>query len=384
MSDAYILSEKELNYIETLYVYTNMEYFCAYDSHPLDAYTDVFRRYFNEHVDSANFLGSASGREWYDMGNYRIGFMDYDKAKIANQFNVEIQYKQKHLFDLSKDLTGLDLPFGGDFSKYHIKRIDVTRIVKTKEDYLTGYAYISPYRSIASYGSTKKVETVYLGHRKSGNVFRMYDKSLELKKNTKDHPIDYGKIERFSKYFGDIEDLYTFELELHRKYLKPNFNIDTLGDLDKVYSVYKEIVGKIRIYEDNDLNKKLLKSNNRSRIESLRFVEHEEFKRVEKKKYKTSESYLIDTVVSLIRRYEVSKKVLGQSDKYSIVDKIASRIFDGKDISIEIEDNEDVEDYKKMMDSIERIREGQTDELLRESIKAFSPLHDPNLPSEIF
>jgi hypothetical protein len=411
MSNTHILAEKELNYIETLYLYCNLEDFIEYESKALDwligtvnnhtnrivTKKDIDNLYANERYDmmveyiednilySANSLGFSNGREWYDLGYCRIGIMDYDLAKRSNQFNVEIQYYQSHMFSLGAKLEGLLLPFDGSFNQYHIKRIDLTKVVKTKYDYLTNHSFISSYRSISRFGNDFKTETVYLGKRKNGNVFRMYNKTIELQTDTKEHPIDYKKIEIFSKYFGDIEDLYTFELELHRKYLKSNFDIDRLSDLEKVYRVYSEVVGKIKIYEDNDYNRKMVSQKNHGRIkEFFVFTDYIEYKRVEKKKYKPSKEYLIDRIVKNINAYEKSLSVkMEEYEKIILVDSIVTSIFGNKEISIEINDSADVVEYKQFMKKIEIIRSNQDNSLFIEAKKAFSPVYAQN-PKDLF
>lgn len=397
-----IITEKELNYIETLYLYANLEDFIDYKSNALDwlvgernqktykliTKKDILKEYASEKysmmleyvydtlLHSAKFLGSSKARDWYELENYRIGIMPFDTAKKSNQFNVEIQYKQSHMFSLGEKLKGLDLPFDDELSKYHIRRIDVSQIVKTPNDYLTNHNYISPYRTMARFDKNGITETVYLGNRKSGNVFRMYNKTIELQTDTKDHPINYNKIELFSRYFGDIENLYTFELELHRKYIKPAFGIETLADLEKVYKAHKEIVGKIKIYEDNDYNKKLIKSKNYKRIKNLLcFTEYEEFKRIQKKEYKSSESYMIDKIVSGFERYESSlEEPLKEHSKLLILDKIMSRMFGDKDISIELDDAEYMSDYFELKGQIEMMRDNQDDSLFKEANLAFAPI----------
>ena len=345
------------------------------DSYDSDKYSLMLSYVYDTLLSSGEYLSESAGREWYRLPNYRIGIMPYDKAKRGNQFNVLIQYEQHHMFGLESNLKGLDLPFGGTFEQYHISRIDVSRIVKTPHDYLTNHDFISPYRVFDRKGSDGRTETVYLGHRKNGNVMRMYNKTIELKADNAKHPINYKKIELFSKYFGDIEDLYTFELELHRKYIKPTFGIDTLSDLDRVYKAHADIAGKIRIYEDNDYNRKLIAQNNRDRVESLYLVEYKELERLEKKKYKTSESYMIDKAVSAFERYEKSlEEPLKEHQKLFVVDKIISRIFEDKDISIELEDSEHVKEYNRMMSKIELLSDGQDDQLSSEANIAFAPI----------
>ena len=394
-----IITQKELNYIETLYVYANLESFITekYTSKDfmlhdisqkeLDAiYSEDKHRVMMSYIYDgmlceAEFLGETKGRSWYSFENYRIGFMRYWDAKKANQFNVEIQYTQKHLFSLDPNLKGLDLPFDGDFSQYHIKRIDVTQIVKTPEDYLSNFNFISPYRVMDRFSKGIKTETVYLGHRRNGNVFRMYDKTVELKTDNEDHRIDYGKIELLGNYFGDIENLYTFELELHRKYLKPAFGIDTLEDLEKVYKAYREIVGKIKIYEDNDENKKHVALKNYERIKNaFCFTEYKEFTRLNTRKKKGySEEYLINKISKMFVRYEDSKREpMKNHEKIALVDKIVSSVFEDSDVSIELYDS----DIKKVKDIFsEKVRKFRepNDMLESEAYNAFKTVaYNPN------
>jgi len=330
-------------------------------------------------LHDVEYLGDSSGRMWYKFDNYRLGIMDFDKAKKSNQFNIEIQYTQSHMFKLGKRLDGLDLPFDGDFNQYHIKRIDVSQIVKTPHDYLTNHNFISPYRTIDRISNSGITETVYLGHRKNGNVFRMYNKTIELKVDTKEKPMNYEKIAMFTEYFGDIEDLYTFELELHRRYIKPTFGIDTLADLEKVYSSYHEIVGKIKIYEDNDQNKKNVKLKNHARIDTMQFTEYKEFQRLTKKRYKPSKEHLINRAVEMYGRFSDSLKgEITESDKLFIVDQITSRII-GKSYSYEITESEETEKFNNMLERIEKERFYQDNALEKEALRAFKKVaHNPN------
>ena len=386
-----IVTQKELNYIETLYLYANLEEFLTYKSTAFDhllgdespdgsvvtpsVIDDIYNRekysmmmdyLYDTLLHSADYLGESHGRMWYKLPNYRLGIMDYSKAKNSNQFNVEIQYSQSHMFSLESNLKGLDLPFGDELNKYHIRRVDISQIVKTPNDYLTNKKYISPYRVEDRITKNGKVETVYLGHRKNGNVFRMYNKTVELMTDNKDHPIDYNKIELFSKYFGDIEDLYTFELELHRKYIKKTFGIDTLEDLEKVYKVYNEIVGKIGIYDDSDKNRRLVKNNHRDRVSCSYFTEYKEYKRTTQKRYKPSKYYAIDKAVNAVESYSTAIGNLTEAERISIIDEISYKLL-GKDVDIHIGSSE----YDEMKEKHERIRSAQTNDLEKEAYRVF-------------
>jgi hypothetical protein len=392
-----IITEKELNYIETLYLYANLEDFVdevpslLYDGNILDGnildgygrYMEMMK-YMNDTLFyKGKYIGEAQGRDWYKFDNYRIGVMQYLKAKRANQFNCIIQYEQHYMFTLDRKMTNIELPFGGTKKDYHIKRIDITKVAKTPYDYLTNHKFISSYRVDDIRGKDGKTQTIYLGNRRNGNVFRMYDKTIELKSDTKEHPINYKKIELFSSYFGDIENLYTFELELHRKYIKPTFGIDTLEDLDKIYLVYGEIVGKIKIYKDTDENRKHIELKHYDRIKDLRyFTEYREYERLKRKKYKPSKYYAIDRAVRAIVSYQKSMGKLTEGEKLLILDEISSRIM-GKDISIEIDDNEYEMNKEDLKSKYEFLRSNQTNNLEIEATRAFRPVAFNN-PNEIF
>ncbi len=294
MNDKKIITQNEKNYIETLYLYCNIEDFASTkENHPTLNYYNMMSYISDTLLHSAQYLNEAKGRSWYRLPNYRIGIMDYDTAKKANQFNCVIQYEFDHLFTLDKNLTSLDLPFDGSLSDYHIKRIDITKIAKHDEDYLTNYEFISPYRR-----NDRVNGTVYLGNRKAGNVFRMYNKTKELldTENNK-------KIQVLTQYFGDIENLWTYELELSRSFLKNSLGIETLADLSKVYQAHKNIVGKIRFYDNNDKNKKLVSQKHGDRIKALFLADFVEYERIEKKKYTPSFDYAVEQMVKLVDTY---------------------------------------------------------------------------------
>ena len=370
MNDRMIIPEKELNYIETLYLNCDLHDFAKHDDHaPNFAYFNMLSWLSDTLLSNAECLGEAKGRTWYKLPNYRLGIMEYDKAKIANQPNCVIQYEQKHLFDLDHDLTGLDLPFDGDLSLYKIKRIDITKIAKLSEDYTTDYGYISPYRT-----QNRVDSTVYLGSRKGGNVFRMYNKTKELLTDTPEHPINHEKINLMSEYFGDIENLFTFELELKRVYLKETLGIDNLSQLDLVYKAYRNIVGQIRFYRDSDRNKRFLRQGNRDRIPSRRLTEFIEYRRVKKKDYRPSFDYLIERIKRQSDHYMDSMGLEKSDENYmKIINALISERVDtsGKDMVISYEDTADSLGREAMAEKHERLRAVGNPTLETEARRAF-------------
>jgi len=380
MADTAIITKKELNYVETLYLYANLNEFINPSEYPnIDGYGSyiiMMKWIYDNLLHSAELLSTTPTKTIYKLPNYRLVITDYATAKRSNTFNAEIQYTQAHMFDVRDDITKLDLPFGGTHEQYHIKRIDICKVAKHEEDYLSNKGFISTYKTIDRKGSGTKTETVYLGHRNNGNVLRMYNKTVELLTNTPKHPISYPKIALFSSYFGDIENLYTYELELHRKVLKANLGIDTLAQIDKAKIVYNSVVGKVRIYDDNEHNRKLIKQKNRGLIEAHTITEYKEYKRETVEKYTPSLEYLKRSVNKQITNYIVSMKLPKTDEErmriynYIMADQMTTK---GYDMVIEYIQTDDSYEYEKMEQKHERIRDGN-DELQSEAIRAFGAI----------
>jgi hypothetical protein len=293
--------------------------------------------------------------------------MEHDTAKKANQPNCIIQYDHSHIFPLDQNLTGIELPFTDDRSKYMIKRIDITKTLRIDTDYTVNHGYISPFKT-DPLNHTRYENTVYLGSRKNGNVFRMYPKTKELMETK-----NYDKMALYSQYFGSIENLYTFEHELHRSYLKETLGIDTLAELGRVWEASQNIVSKIRIFEYNDKNKKLLRQNNRQRIKAMVLNDYVEYDRPEKKKYKRSYSAMIRRIKSEIDAYLDSGET---EDNLSfwvglIYDLTNDVTKDGKELQIWVNDSDRAVDMDKMRAKWQLLRDNQTNELEKEATRLF-------------
>ncbi len=383
MNDKKIITQKEKNYIETLYLNFNLENVSDNDiDHPTLKYYNILSYMADTMFPNAVFLGISKGRNWYQFPNYKLGIMDYDTAKNAKQFNCVIQYFQHHLFTLDKNLNGLDLPFDVPLKHYHIKRIDITKIAKHDEDYLTNYGFISPYRR-----EDRVNGTVYLGHRDNGNVFRMYNKTIELRSDTKKHPINYKKIDLLSAYFGDIENLWTYELELSRSFLKSSLGIETLAQLPLIYEANQNIVSKIRFYKNSDRNKKLIRDSHRHRIPCRVLTDFVEFERIQKKKYVTSEEYAIDRSIKVFDTYLDSMGLDRTNDAYMKLFNraIAKRVdYNNKNIAITFEDTHLSNEIDQMTAKYNLLRENQTNELELEARRHFGEfVSDKNAVAEI-
>jgi len=365
--DTFIMPQKELNYIDTLYLSCNLQDFIDDDNqHDTLKYHNMFNYICDTLLVNSRFIGTSDGRYWYELDNYRLGIMEYDLSKRANQPNCVIQYEHHHIFPLNQNLDGLELPFGDDRTKYMIKRIDITKTIKSDIDYTINHGYISPFRS-HPLRPNRKETTVYLGSRKNGNVFRMYPKTIELLETK-----NYKKIALYSSYFGDIENLYTFEHELHRSYLYNSLGINKLSELDRVWVASASIVGKIRIFEDNEVNKKLLKQNNNKRIKAMRLTEYKEFDRPEKKKYKRSYTAMVKRVKKEISAYLDSGESKDDLNFWlGLISDLTADVAIGKDLIIDILDSDRVMELKDMHNKHKLIRDNQTDELEKEAIRAF-------------
>jgi hypothetical protein len=374
VKDSVIIPQKERNYIDTLYLSCNLQ----------DQYTwsqmfgvdiDEHHRYLLQRSSFENLyllgvgtLGYANGYQWYQLPNYRIGIMEYAKAKRSNQPNCIIQYEHDHLWELDKNLNGLDLPFTKDFTKYMIKRIDITKTAVLDTDYTINHGYINPFRT-DPLNYTRHENTVYLGSRKNGNVFRMYHKTKELM-DTK----NYDKIAKYSAYFGGIEKLYTFEHELHRSYLKETLGIDNLSQLPKVWSASQSIVSKIRIFEYTDKNRKLLQQNNRQRIKAMILSPFVQYDRPDKKKYKRSYKAMVRRCRAEIDAYLRSEDGR-EEDSLAFYTKLQFDLMhdvaDGKDIEFSFCDSDRKIEYDSMSAKWEAMKDGQTNELELEAKRRF-------------
>lgn len=355
-------------YIETLYLATNLHEHIEGNDTEYNKHLIALNKFYNFIPSLDCYLGLSGGREWYQLDNYRIGIIvDYDLAIRANWYTCVIQYSQSHMFTLSSNLEDIDLPFSDDITKYHINRADVTHIYKSPVDYLNGYGIISRYRKVTTIEENRRVETKYLGSRNSGNMVRWYNKTKELKSKE-----DYKKINLIHNYFGGIDDLYTIELELRRDYLKRN-NIDTLQDLKKVYALYKDNIGSMRIYKDTEVNKRHIELKNYDRIVTLKIAEYVKYDRPKTDKKAPSRKYFIERFERSFKRFSNSSYDMGFSEKMSLINALGNIVFDRelKEVEFYIEDCEEITATNEMYQKITLLRDNQSDDLEIEAKRAF-------------
>jgi len=249
---------KEISYIDTLELYYN--FLSKQD------YIESLKK-----LEPLGKLGEAGGYAWFRFPNYRLGvIIDYDRQKLtgSNYYDVIIQYENKYLYYLGLNLDGIELPFSKSKSDYIYRRVDFAKIVKSDIDYTYGFGYVSgnwrqhPFK----YGRTGET-TIYLGDRRKGHTLRIYNKSKELKEKK-----DYEKATRLRKVFGDIENLYNFEYEFRRQYLRL-WQIHTLKQHKELIEFANYLLSNIYLIEDTPVNRKLVDSNNYDDIDNKIYIQ---------------------------------------------------------------------------------------------------------------
>jgi len=354
-----IIPEKEINYIETLYIYYTKSY---------EYYEWVNLLYFLE--TNYSVVGYSHGRFWFLLDNgVRLGLIDdYEKCLRSNQYFVLLQYDFEHLFPLQGNLSLLQLPsfLSQNFDDYIFKRVDVTKVAQYKKPLSLDPKEIG---FITQYKYNYYNGTVYLGSRKNGCVTRIYNKSLELLEQSS------YKQKYFLEHFDNLENLYTIELELHRSYLRKNFDkVQRLSDWRNLFKVYNMIVGKIKMFDINDKNMKNYRNNNRSRIPCKTFTKFEFIERNEKIKYSRSYKRLINNIVSMIDEYFEDENIPKINVNYMnvIEDVMRARLsIKGKNLIINFEDTPLSGDIKAFEEKMERIRYKGDDFLFAEAEKYF-------------
>ena len=373
--DTVIIPKIEKNYVDLLYLSCNLQDHWCHDDLPGYLRYDYQRHFFEvTYLFGVPSVGVAKGYEWYKLPNFRVGFMEYDKAKRSNQPNCVIQFEHDHIFGLGQDLDGLDLPFLSDRSKYMIKRIDVTKTARLDTDYTVNHGYISPFRD-DPLNPTRFGNTVYLGSRENGNLFRMYPKTKELIDTQ-----NFEKIARYSAEFGTIEDLYTFEHELRRNYLKESLGIDTLADLGRVWIASQSIVSQIRIFPITDWNIKQITNRHHKRVKAMTLTPIVEFDRPTKKKYPRSYKAMVRRMRGTLDAYLSTKEGqewLGVGNSILLMYDLFDDLLEGKDLTVWIEDSTMKQELDKMREKHEAMRDGQTNELDQEAKRAFGKLSEP-------
>lgn len=281
-----------LKHVDTLYLY----YKCTHSEYREALHNGGFA--------DVPMIGYGQGYDWYDFGIARIGVMDYDKAKIANTYSIVIQYNAVYLMTIILD--DLKLFFSSDLTHYIIKRIDYSYTFNTAEnhfDYINDLCVSRYFRKQSVIiGSDRKIETLYLGLRRTGKVFRLYNKSKELTDKN-----NHEKKQILFHHFGTLDNLFVYEIELHRKYLRDRCGVNSLADLDKVALIVYTLFSSLQFCTDNESNRKNLVNKHYDRINfNVPFADNsktELFEFLPVKKYKKSKDFLISSLDGIIKQY---------------------------------------------------------------------------------
>lgn len=325
------------NYIDTLYLSKNV-----------GDYSDYLNTvsYLIDLVDESNatFLATAGGRTWYQFRDFKVGIMDYEQSKKSNNFQFMVQYKSIYLMNLGyydSTYSSIVVPFGQP-NEWDINRIDLTEINNLN---LLDRIPLSSYRKKTYFKNGMEVETLYLGNRKNGNVFRGYNKSLEMKKKQ-----SFDKMEFLSQIFDKEDILYTYELELHRSWLREKAQITSFKDLSKIFTIWNKIVGSIKWVEDTELNHRLISTRKRERInddEIIVLADYQEFDYKEIKRNSTPSKYfLFDAMDRMLKGYNSNLEKSGHNT-VSIIELLEGYIEykHGKIIEYTVEDFENHREF---------------------------------------
>lgn len=272
------------------------------------SYNCDFQAYLNacEIIADKSLLYYRDGRQFYDFGFARVGWLDWEICQKSKNYPFVVEYNFEYLYqtDLinSIGLKDLLLPFENDFKTYLIKRLDYNYTFKSPYKDILQSIFISPhFHKINNWSDGNlNIETVNLGKRSTGKTFRIYNKSKELsdKKN-------HIKNDMMKQKFGDLTNLYSLEVELHRKYIISRTGINgDLNDFDYILDLAKTLLASIRYCKNTPRNIALIRSKHYDRIKFiylLDFIQNIEFLKV--KKYDKSKDNLLKAIENILLQY---------------------------------------------------------------------------------
>ncbi len=282
-------------YIDTLYLSWDIKDIVLVSNYE----TEFFKNY------GSDFLGTSQGYNWFNTSVGRFGIIaNTDHIFSAKAHAFILQYNNLYLLQNTIDnlkgvlkLDTLVMPF--DLAI--VKRIDFSMITNNVDFFELDV--VSRYRSRTVISKNDTVETVYLGKRANGKVFRYYRKDIELLQDKNLVKSDY-----FRQFFTGIDfsiPVTVLELELHRKYLRRSFDFNYLKDIDTLLSIsYKEFED-IRFYEPTDENLQHINNKNYNNIDycySFDFESVVDVPRV-KKEYKPSLSILYSRLDKIVTNF---------------------------------------------------------------------------------
>jgi hypothetical protein len=285
-----IKMEKKTLHIDTLYLSYNCD---------LSAYKEAL-----EIIAEKKKLFYRDGRDYYDFGYARVGVLDWEICERSNNYPFRIEYNFEYLYqtDLLSNWQQIKLPFSNNYDMYLVNRLDYNCTIQTMNHDILQSIFVSKHFRKGSdyYGSDRVTETVNLGLRKTGKTFRFYNKSKELsdKKN-------FIKNDMMKQKFGNLDNLYTFEIELHRKYIiQRTSSQGRLSDFDFIIDLAKHLLGSIKYCENTESNLRLIRSKNYDKIDFQyldEYVSNIEF--VEVKKYEKSKLNMLVAVDNILEQF---------------------------------------------------------------------------------
>jgi hypothetical protein len=319
-------------YIDTLYIYG--------ETFIVDDYIDTTQRLLDNYIQTGKLekVGTANGYEWYQDAETknRVGIMDFYKARRANLHPFQIQYASTYLIPLTinmhkkDEIDGLEF-YGIDmFCEMTVKRVDFSRVLQMDDDYRISSLYIAPFQKDTLHRTSQEIETLYLGKRTSGKLYRHYNKTKELREKN-----DYTKINIFSDIFGSTKNLYTYEIELHRKYLSTKLKDLNIVNVDQMCKIALKTLSTIHHVQDTEYNRKQLKSRHYERVEGYMFcptegldvviydiVKRGEFNTKEQRTRLPSFEYMAKKIDKIIQDY-----CRNTGDNYDFVDVVDKLLF---------------------------------------------------------
>jgi len=171
------------------------------------------------------FLGSSHGYDYYDAGDYKIG---YDGEYFIFNFKALFFINRTKSFDVSFAIFNLfdSIFLSYDFSDLKLIRLDIyLDYVSPSVSLFSTSDFVGRHKTKTSvfYGTTGEVETSYLFSASKSFVIRRYNKSVEINDNMKAHlyPESYFK-----------NNVIRFEVEYNKSCLKnlESRNLHTVVD----------------------------------------------------------------------------------------------------------------------------------------------------------
>jgi hypothetical protein len=278
---------KIISGIDTLYYFVETNehyddlYFEVMDS--MDTVVGRFERneeeYQNEDVSitinkhELIYIGNAMGFSWFRdrLRLFKIGFKD--KEKNRNLHNIQVQLLASGIYTVGlKTLLGLidDMLDGYITGNKPVTRADLNAFVSFDFSFLQKHMFVTKkksFREMNTFYNGQEPETFYVG--KNPFTLRIYNKKLELAKNT-------SKQEIMEEFFANNDlpvsspyPIWNIEFELHRDYLR-RYDVKTIDELlANAKNLFYECMNIIRLIDDTTLTREMIASGHSNRAETL-------------------------------------------------------------------------------------------------------------------